>query len=95
MLTLIGAVTATRKSANSLIKLLREAKGEFDGWTICKEHGALIVYVAPSDCSDWEVLINGAVVRKIPRDLVVQTARLFADAQRLRKKSDKMIIQPI
>jgi hypothetical protein len=91
-------VTIVKKSANALIKALRAARDENDGFTIHADNGRIIGYAEPIGPADHTVSIGERVVRIVPRNLVVQTVRLYADAQRLRRRLDvaeMMIVRPV
>jgi hypothetical protein len=102
MLTLQSpTLTVVKKTANGLIKALRAAHSESEGFAIRRENGeniALVERADCADCADYEVLIGETIVRVIPADLVVQTARLYTDVARLRKtlaSAACMVIRPV
>ena len=89
MVTLVTpTLTVVKKSANALIKRLRAKGIENQGFSILRGNGETVATVSPLDHSRYTVIIDGLIAREILRDEVVQTARLYVDAQRLRKTLD-------
>lgn len=87
-----------KKTGNGLIKALRQGGHLEEAFDIRRDNGDIVASVEKSDSPNWEVSIGGVFVRNCTKDLVVQTARLYVDAQRLRKTlkiAERMIIRPV
>jgi hypothetical protein len=80
--------SVSRKSAVALFKAAHRAGADLSEFTIRKANGEIAVYALSPDNADCQVKIGTRDVRVIPADLVVQTARLRVDAQRLRRNLD-------
>ncbi len=106
--TMTGVGPISAKSANGLIKRLRAFNADSAGFSIHNDNGSIVAYADLRDSGDddgYAVYLDsagsvgaGAALRIIPRKLVVQTVRLYADAQRLRHKlpgAPVMVVRPV
>jgi hypothetical protein len=99
MLTLHYAQgTASAKGANKLAKAIRE-RGIAGHFEIRRANGNPVAVVDLTEQPTYAVSIDGnPEVRTIGRDEVVNTARLYVEANRLRKSLNKvgcMTIRPV
>jgi len=88
MLTILsGEFSATKKSANGCIKALRVAGLDKQDFSI-EHNGKLVAAVYNHGTPLCTVLIDGKPIRTIAAKDALQTARLYADANRLRGHLD-------